>query len=202
MRRALPPFLLAAIGVLLWVAGPALSVGPYVPRAQDFEMTVPSGGARAARAASAVIRAPKRFDLVGARWSSRAKVTIDVRVRRDGGRWSRWVTMDHAEMDSTRGTEPVWTGGSDDLQLRVHGRVRGLRLHFVNATGSATPADRVKTALRRAVHPPSSRSRPRSRTRRRPSPPWSRATSGAPTSARRRRRPASAPWTSRSSTTP
>jgi len=47
---------------------------------------------------------------------------------------------------------PVWTGDADFVQYRLSRPVAGLRLHFVNALGTATAADRVQTALRRAVH--------------------------------------------------
>ena len=90
------------------------------------------------------------------------------------------------------GAEPVWAGGADAYQLRLDRRPRALRARFVNATGSATAADRVRTAVRRAAHARSRRSRAARRrpsahaarpaaARRRTS---SRARRGAPTSAR------------------
>jgi hypothetical protein len=50
------------------------------------------------------------------------------------------------------GAEPVWAGGAEAYQLRIDGRPRGLRARFVNATGTATAADRLKTGMRRAAH--------------------------------------------------
>jgi hypothetical protein len=146
----------------LWVAAPALSLSPYVPRAVDFELAVdpPSSQARAAggRWTSPVIRAPKRFDLLGLKWrSASGHVDAQVRVRRSGGIWSAWTEAPDAHdgpdgRDELRGTEPVWAGPSDELQLRTRRRPRGLRIHFVNASGSATRAERARTAVRRALH--------------------------------------------------
>jgi hypothetical protein len=150
MRRATPLLLGAGLALLLWAAAPALSVGPFVPRAADFELAVPDAhGTAAAASAVRTLRAPKRFDLLGLRWRPAAGASAEVRVRRDGGQWSRWVALD---ADSKGRTDPVWAGESDQLQLRTHGRVRGLRIHFVNSTGTATRADRVRTALRRGIH--------------------------------------------------
>ncbi len=58
------------------------------------------------------------------------------------------MAADHA---GGAGAEPVWAGGADAYQLRLRPAARAaLRARFVNATGSATAADRVRTALRRA----------------------------------------------------
>jgi hypothetical protein len=163
MRRTL---LLAAavVGVLLAVVGPALSTRPYQPRAVDFEMASPGlSAAGAGPVESPVVRAPKRFNLVGLRWSGRAEPRISMRVRKSGGAWSRWVRIaadgEHAPDPGTSearlaggSSDPVWAGESDELQYRMSRRVSGLRLHFVNTTGSATAADRAKNGLRRAAN--------------------------------------------------
>ena len=101
---------------------------------------------------SAVITTAKRFDLVGLTWRSAQRAGARIRVR-DGasGRWSAWTAMAD-EHGAATGTEPVWAGGADALQLRLTRRPPGLRAHFVNTTGSATPADRALTALRRRAH--------------------------------------------------
>jgi len=153
MRRL--AVLLVAAGLLVWLAAPALSSRPFVPRAVEFEQTLDARGWERAAGAwrSPVVRAPKRFDLVGLSWrrapadAQRARI----RVRAAGGRWGRWTAMaaDHA---GGAGAEPVWAGGADAYQLRLDGPPRGLRARFVNATGSATASDRLRTALRRAAH--------------------------------------------------
>jgi N-acetylmuramoyl-L-alanine amidase len=163
LRRTL--LLAAAVaGVLLSVVAPALSVRPYQPRAVDFEMAPPALSAAGAGkpVESPVLRAPKRFNLVGLRWSGDGEVRVSMRVRKQGESWSRWVKVEgggehapdpgSAEDGSTAASDPVWAGEADELQYRLSRRVSGLRLHFVNTTGTATAADRAKTALRRAAN--------------------------------------------------
>ncbi|MEY2516487.1 MAG: hypothetical protein QOJ89_3845 [bacterium] len=155
MRRL--AILLAAVAAGAWLASPALHPRPFVPRAVEFAVQIPtsSGAAPAAQRRgwhSRVIRAPRRFDLVGLTWRDGGHVDARIRVRdASGGGWSRWVAM-AGDDGGGRGAEPVWAGGADALQLRLSRRPRGLRARFVNSTGSATAAARALTALRRAAH--------------------------------------------------
>jgi hypothetical protein len=208
MRRLV--VLLAAAVLGAWLASPALSSRPYVPRAVEFAQAIPAsagdGGVDGWR--SAIVRAPARFDLVGlsldpprivdesllparSRVDRRRTRRVDpfesrrsalgrdrrrgfaarrggsrlswrtpaghgdarIRVRdASSGDWSAWVAMAHDHGGAIRGTEPVWAGGADALQVRLSRRPLGLRAQFVNATGSATPVARALTALRRAAH--------------------------------------------------
>ncbi|MDP8967238.1 MAG: hypothetical protein M3N04_01420, partial [Actinomycetota bacterium] len=69
MRRL--AVLLVAAGLLVWLAAPALSSRPYVPRAVEFEQALDTRGWQRTGDGlwrSPVVRAPKRFDLVGLRW--------------------------------------------------------------------------------------------------------------------------------------
>jgi N-acetylmuramoyl-L-alanine amidase-like protein len=91
----------------------------------------------------------RRFDLLGVRGSGH----VEVRVRRSGGAWSGWVPLaahgDHAPDTGTgeRASDPVWTGGSDELQLRVpRAPRRALRVHMV-----AVPAAARRRAARHAA---------------------------------------------------
>ncbi len=169
MRRALLLGVLGLCAGLAWIAAPALSRAPYLPRAVDFELKVPTGleragGVRAVSATAAgarpspVLRAPRRFDLLGLRWRGGAHVRILVRVRRDGRRWSRWVPAAGADDHGPDGapplsaSDPVWAGGADEVQLRLSRPLTGLKVHFVNVSGTATPTDRVQTSIRRAAH--------------------------------------------------
>jgi hypothetical protein len=149
MRRLL--ILLAVAGLGAWLAGPALTTRPFVPPAEELALSIaaPAGGPWR----SAVIVTAKRFDLVGLRWrATRRAVGARIRVRdaRDGS-WSAWTAMAGDEADGS-GAEPVWAGGADALQLELKRAPRGLRAHFVNATGTATAGARVLTALRRGAH--------------------------------------------------
>ena len=142
---------LLLFAVLALTAAPALSVRPYVPEPVDFELAVPAGGVVAAgsgRVVSPVLRAPKRFNLAGLRWRGRHHVDVALRARRADGRWSRWTPVG---AHSGRGSDPVWFGEADLIQYRLSRRVPGIRLHFVNALGTATAADRARTAIRRVA---------------------------------------------------
>src|SRR2546430_16321607 len=50
------------------------------------------------------------------------------------------------------GPGPVGAGGADALQLRLPRALHGLRVDFVNSTGTATAADRLRTHLLDAIH--------------------------------------------------
>jgi hypothetical protein len=133
-RRALALGAAAGLGSLL-SARPSPAFGRSAPgRATGFGLDV--GAADFAGRTSRVLRAPRRFDLLGVRGARAAG--LEVRVRRAGGRWSDWVPLavhgDHAPDTGTgeRASDPVWAGGCDELQLRARRRPAGaLRVHFV-----------------------------------------------------------------------
>src|SRR4051812_30674579 len=138
-RRALVLGAAAGLGTLLGPlrAVPALARRPGRPR--GFGLTVTPADFAGTRT-SRVLRAPRRFDVIGVRGSGR----VEVRVRARGGAWSAWVPLaargDHAPDTGTgeRASDPVWTGGSDELQLRVAGPPRrSLRVHLVAVPASA-----------------------------------------------------------------
>jgi hypothetical protein len=149
MRRL--ALLLVAVGALVWLAAPALSTRPFVPRAVEFAQTLPAGSTGGHAWRSGVVRAPKRFDLVGLTWRGAGELRAKLRVRSASGRWSAWSAMGDTHAGGP-GAEPVWAGGADAYELRLSRRPAGLRAHFVNATGSATATDRLTTTLRRAAH--------------------------------------------------
>jgi hypothetical protein len=135
----------------------ALGQGPAL-----FELALPDDEARAAATGwrtTRVLRAPRRFDMIGVRWARGGRLDVQVRTRRRGGQWSRWAILhaagDHAP-DAVRapvGTEPAYTGAADLFQLRVRGRARGIRARFVRAQ----PAARRRRGTRAgasAVSPP------------------------------------------------
>jgi hypothetical protein len=134
-RRALVLGAAAGLGSLL--ARPFSALGRGAPaRARGFGMVVHAGDFEGAT--SRVLRAPRRFDLLGVRGPDAARGRFEVRVRRRGRAWSPWVALavhgDHAPDTGTgaRASDPVWAGGCDELQLRGSRRLRGpLRVHFV-----------------------------------------------------------------------
>ena len=135
-RRALVLGAAAGLGSLL--ARPFSALGRGAPaRARGFGMAVRPGDFEGAT--SRVLRAPRRFDLLGVRGPDAARGRFEVRVRRRGGHWSPWVPLavhgDHAPDTGTgeRASDPVWAGGCDELQLRASRRAarraaRALRL--------------------------------------------------------------------------
>ncbi len=167
MRRAILSILLAALVTAMGaVAAPALSTRTYIPPPVDFELE-PRGAAGGEEAGGKVLshplRAPKRFDIVGVRWDEGDPETdLEVRVRKQGGGWSRWAEAtrdsDHApdpargEANRQRASAPVWAGGADEVQYRTARKLGGVKLEFINTTGTATAADRAETAVRRAAN--------------------------------------------------
>lgn len=160
--------LLATAGAIvcaaaLAVVAPALSAERWRPEPVDFELSPspePAAAASSGPVRSRPLRAPGRFNLVGLRWRGRAEPEVRLRVKREGRRWSRWRSVDADaghNPDARRGepavaaSDPVWVGEADDVQYRLSRSVPGLRLHFVNVAGTATPTDRARTVLRRAV---------------------------------------------------
>jgi hypothetical protein len=144
---------LAAAGALIWAIAPAITLSAYSPKPVNFEQEVPefervttarsAGGTRGAEVefVSETVTAPKRFDLVG---FPDEDDPVELRAREAGGEWSPWVEV--------HGSEPVWTGGTDELQLRSHhGRPTG-EIGYVNVTGDATAKDRAMNAARGAVN--------------------------------------------------
>jgi hypothetical protein len=135
-RRALTLGAAAGLSSLLSRAVPtAWARGAAAPR--SFGLAVARGDFDA-RGRTAVLRAPARFDLLGARGEGRAGLGLEVRVRPRGGAWSLWVPLGaghHHRPDTGTGahaSDPVWAGGADELQLRAVRRPRGaLQVHFV-----------------------------------------------------------------------
>jgi N-acetylmuramoyl-L-alanine amidase-like protein len=154
-----------AVG-LLWLVAPALSLDRYAAEPVNFEQRVPAAAklsAREARRAPAAARAtvgaefpsdegrvryltdpiaaPKRFDLVGLVDQDRP---VEIRAREAGGEWTPWV-------ETTDG-EPIWTGGTDELQIRSRDARPHGEIGYVNVSGDATAEDRLLNGVRGAVN--------------------------------------------------
>ena len=174
MGRALAVVAIAVVAGLGAVAAPALSTKPYRPEPVDFSIAAqgvlgsPDPGEGVV---SEPIEAPKRFNLVGLTWSGgdgdhadhgHDEPALAMRTRTADGDWSRWAPVSaHAEDGPDPGSDeasaagmsnPVWAGEADWVQYRSSEPLPGVRLHFVNTAGTATPADRVETALRGAAN--------------------------------------------------
>jgi hypothetical protein len=106
-----------------------------------FGLTVARDAFAGGRRTTAVLRAPRRFDLLGVRGGG---AVLEVRVRPAGQAWSPWVPLGaghHHRPDTGTGahaSDPVWAGGADELQLRAARRPSGpLRVHFVAVPAGA-----------------------------------------------------------------
>jgi hypothetical protein len=143
-------------GVLARGAGPAIARVPDALTAESVRVPLGAGafGARAAAAGtwaeSRVLRPSRRVSLAGLVWSgTTGPQDAQVRGRRLGGEWTRWVHL-HAGADHApdgagprRATEPVWLGPSDELQVRVKGSLTGLHVHAVGVDGRGEPVARI-----------------------------------------------------------
>src|SRR3954451_22555159 len=139
-RRALGLGAAAGLGSMLAPlrAMPALAAATRGPRPRGFGLTVTPADFDGGRT-SRVLRA-RRFDLLGVR----GRGSVEVRVRARGGAWSPWIPLaahgGHAADNGTgeRASDPIWTGGSDELQLRLARAPRAaLRIHFVAVPAAA-----------------------------------------------------------------
>jgi len=169
MRHGKATAVAVLAGLTVCVAAPGQALAAYVPDPVEFERAVrapdAAGGPPAVRFArrsvSRVVRPGKRFNLVGLGWRGGSVRSLSFRVRRTGGAWTRWVAVGSESGDAPdrtsrerrrarRSSSPLWAGQADELQLALTaGRdVRDLRLHFVNTTGTATPAARLRSRLR------------------------------------------------------
>jgi hypothetical protein len=151
-RRALGLGAVAGFGALLARPLPALGRGTAAPRA--FGLTVTAADFAGGAGVSRVLRTRRRFDLAGLR---AARGDVEMRVRRADGGWSPWVALavrgDHAPDTGSgeRASDPVWTGGSRELQLRVGRRLADpLRLHLVAVPASARKHVRPQPVARAA----------------------------------------------------
>jgi N-acetylmuramoyl-L-alanine amidase-like protein len=131
-----------------YVAGPALSTRPYMPEAVDFEQKLPpvarvSGPAAAGKTVyrTGAVEAPERFDLAGIAAEMRP---VEMRARVDGGEWTRWTESEDGN--------PVYFGGADQIQVRARGWRPAGTLHYVNVSGTTSPAQSLLTKAREAIN--------------------------------------------------
>src|SRR6266540_6108081 len=101
--------------------------------------------------------APAVFDLVGLHW--RGPGSVDFRTRSAAGRWSAWrhAAPEAEDLPDVQSTEaragrgwrlgnPYWTGPSDGIAYRLHGRVDRLRAYFVRSPEERVPLRRLSLA--------------------------------------------------------
>jgi hypothetical protein len=158
LRLVVATALALVLGTTLALAAPGLSARPYIPEVVEFDLKAPPAPATAVAARSGFVspevRAEKRFNLVGLSWKGDARPQVALRARKEGDAWTRWTPVGEDGVRSRKRStsSPVWVGEADWVQYRMSRRVPGLRLHFVNTTGTATAGDRLLNGLRRAAH--------------------------------------------------
>jgi hypothetical protein len=144
-RRLLGLGLLTAGAVVLEsVPGAADALAAARPRATSAAIGLP------AQRRIGPVAVPGGFDLAGLRWSGSGHAGIELRARRsDTKRWTDWFPVAHAhdhgpdDVAIASATDPVWTGRSDAVELRVSRRLHGLTLHTVRSDG---PRERIVVA--------------------------------------------------------
>jgi hypothetical protein len=130
--------------VIAFIAAPAAAFGEATLRMRE----VPLHGERTLAAA------PARFDMVGLHW--RGSGSVEFRTRSLAGHWSAWrrAAPEAEDLPDAAATEgradrgwklgnPFWTGASDRIAYRLHGRVTRLRAYFVHSPEERIPLRRV-----------------------------------------------------------
>jgi hypothetical protein len=135
-RRLLATGALAGAGLVLPGSAAASTAWAAARgRPTSFGLDVP-GRAFAGGRVTGVLRAPRRFDLLGVRGAGVRDAGLEVRARRPDGTWSRWAPLEVTRHGPDgRGplaaSEPVWVGSADAFQLRARRPLGGLRVQFV-----------------------------------------------------------------------
>lgn len=157
-REAIKTGALGALTVGLLKPGPAIAA-PAGLVELSVGLDAPTDAAVAAGwRTSEVLRAPRRFDVMGVAWR-RGTPEVEIRARRGDGSWTRWLRLSsdagHApDGETPHGTEPAFTGAADYLQVRVRGRAEGLRARMVRAQPTARVAGRLSSRRARAAQAP------------------------------------------------
>lgn len=141
--------------ITLVLAALALPAAAHAGRPVLTAVEVPVAGARSL----SLVRSPRPFTMVGLHW--RGTGTVEFRTRSLASRWSVWhEAAPEAEDAPDRGSperaaargwhtgNPYWTGASDRIETRVHGRVARIRAETIwsAADGSTGAGTRRSTA--------------------------------------------------------
>lgn len=102
---------------VLPISGPAGAAGPAPEPPEVQTVRIPLRDAATTRAAVREVHSEKAFELVGFTWRGPAPDRIEVRTRTPQG-WGSWTPLEAEE----GGSEPMWTGRSNDVQVRADRR--------------------------------------------------------------------------------
>jgi N-acetylmuramoyl-L-alanine amidase/FlgD Ig-like domain len=130
---------------------PVASAGNVAMVARDVPL-----GSRSLQAASP----PMRFNMLGVHW--RGPGAVEVRTRSLRGAWRAWQDVDddarpdEASAERARGVRDgnlLWTGASDAVQFRTHGRVGRLRAFYLWSRVTTAAARHMSIAGSPAIVP-------------------------------------------------
>ncbi|MDQ1294190.1 MAG: hypothetical protein QG608_2073 [Actinomycetota bacterium] len=122
----------------------AAPTGPRNSSVRSVQLPAPQAGSTTVHARD---EATEPFSLIGVTWDDAAQLVegrVQVRARStDTGKWTAWADLgseqgEEGTADARRGgTEPVWVGNSDGVEVRVDGRTveglpAGMRLDLVD----------------------------------------------------------------------
>ncbi|CRK60891.1 Putative uncharacterized protein BCG_3873 [Alloactinosynnema sp. L-07] len=112
------------------------------PVAKSASAEIGLAGAAAVEPDVREVRTAKPFSLVGVKWTGAAPAKVELRHREPDGSWAAWTTVDPAtdSADVRRkgaGSEPIWTGRADTVQIRS---ADVARLTLVTVDPGADPA--------------------------------------------------------------
>ena len=121
------------LGAVLGTAtGPAAAVAASAPGRLVVRRSSLGSGRT-----TGTLRAPHRFDLLGAPVRTVSGIGLEVRARARGGRWSGWRALSDHDGHAPDGrraamSEPLWFGDAEELELRSRRRPdRDLRLDLI-----------------------------------------------------------------------
>jgi N-acetylmuramoyl-L-alanine amidase len=128
---------------------------------QIEDVALPTRRGLASSALVLAQRATPQFHLVGLHWRGPGSVSFRTL---DANAWSGWqdavvhelADPDEASLDGWNLGTPVWTGGSEAIQLRVRGEVQALRAHYVNSPVEPNAARQPAVAAQPFILPRSS----------------------------------------------
>ncbi|HET9138247.1 N-acetylmuramoyl-L-alanine amidase [Actinophytocola sp.] len=135
-------------------AAPPDGSPPAAPGATVPLRSAPADAATGAR----TVHTAAPFAMVGVRWAGVAPDRIEVRSRTVAGKWSEWTALEPSDAQPERNrasttTEPLWTGPSQDVQVRAYrsGQPVTDGLELVTVDPGSRPADARLSGAGRAA---------------------------------------------------
>ena len=142
---AIRPHSLAALAVAVSVALVAPAAAAAVGSVRSITVPLAAASAPSGRVANATaaahwtilrsIRVTGGFSLAGVHWRGTRNARLEMRSARSTGRFGAWQPLDRADLANPSErrrnapwmSEAAWFGSSGRLQIRVRGRIRGLK---------------------------------------------------------------------------